>query len=75
MSGLKLNSNPARKWMWRDRYKNSWSALLLENSCRVLFYGWKCWKKPFVFINHVVYNGDVLMEAENDNIGYDKRAM
>ena len=28
-----------------------------------------------MFINHRVYNCTMLMEVENDNIGYDKRVM
>lgn len=49
----------------------------MENGSGSRFFIMECkfWKEQIVFINHMVYNDDVLMEVENDNVRYDKRAM
>lgn len=39
MSGLKWNLNQGRRWMWKTRKQDRESAMWLENSYMVLFYG------------------------------------
>lgn len=45
-----------------------WAIIFARIEC---FVAWE-WLQGAFFINHKVHNGIVLMEVENDNIGYDK---
>lgn len=47
--------------------------MAFEMAARCFFNGLLILKKQIVLINHGVYNCTMLMEVENDNIGYDQR--
>lgn len=46
-----------------------------EMAARCFLMECKFWNGLLVLINQMVYNSDMLMEVENDNIGYDKRTV